>query len=316
MNEPAVEARNLTKVYKALGKRPVHSLRGLNLSIARGQVFGFLGRNGAGKTTTIKLLCGLIRPTAGEALLFGKNSAIPEARREMGYLPEQPYFYEYLTPRETVTFYSRLRGISPRQQKEQWEKLCGLLELEDIADRRIREFSKGMRQRVGFAIALVGDPELLILDEPMSGLDPVGRRLIRNAILRLKSEGKTIFFSSHVLSDVEELCDRIAILVSGSLELEGAMDNLPGRRVLQVEVIASGLDPETVAGLAAGTSHRRVEVGDEFRVNTLEEANRIAARVLDRGGTLVALRPVTETLEEYFSRVQQLAATRTGGKSE
>ncbi|HPO30210.1 MAG TPA: ABC transporter ATP-binding protein [Candidatus Hydrogenedentes bacterium] len=310
MNEPAVETRNLSKTYKSLGKRPVHSLRGLNLSIAPNQVFGFLGRNGAGKTTTIKLLCGLIRPTAGEAWLFGRNCAVPESRQVLGYLSEQPYFYEYLTPRETVEFYARLRGVPPERRGEQWERLRDLLELEEFADRRIREFSKGMRQRVGFAIALVGDPPLLILDEPMSGLDPVGRHLIRNVILKLKAEGKTIFFSSHVLSDVEELCDRIAILVSGSLELEGAMDNLPGRRVLQVEVIASGLDAATVEAIASRASHRRVESGEAFRVNTLEEANAIAAQVIQRGGTLVALRPVRETLEEYFARVQQHAADR------
>jgi len=310
MSELAVETRNLSKTYKSLGKRPVYSLRGLNLSIAPNQVFGFLGRNGAGKTTTIKLLCGLIRPTAGEAFLFGKNCALPESRRVLGYLPEQPYFYEYLTPRETVEFYARLRGVPQERRKEQWERLCELLELGEFADRRIREFSKGMRQRVGFAIALVGDPPLLILDEPMSGLDPVGRHLIRNAILKLKAEGKTIFFSSHVLSDVEELCDRIAILVSGALELEGAMDNLPGRKVLQVEVIASGLDPADVGEIASRASHRKVESGEAFRVNTLEEANAIAARIIRQGGTLVALRPVRETLEDYFARIQQNAANR------
>ena len=310
MSEPAVETRNLCKTYQSLGKRPVHSLRGLNLTIPPNQVFGFLGRNGAGKTTTIKLLCGLIRPSAGEAFLFGKPCALSESRRALGYLPEQPYFYEYLSPRETIEFYARLRGVPPKRRKEQWDRLCALLELDEFADRRIRELSKGMRQRVGLAIALVGDPPLLILDEPMSGLDPVGRHLFRNVILQLRAEGKTIFFSSHVLSDVEELCDRIAILVSGSLELDGAMDNLPGRRVLQVEVIAAGLDTAAVKDIACRTSHRRVESGEEFRVDTLEEANAIAARVIQLGGTLVALRPVRDTLEAYFARIQHNAASR------
>jgi len=307
----AIVTNALSKTYKVIGKAAVRSLQGLNLEVAEKEIFGFVGRNGAGKTTTIKLLCGLIHPTSGGATLFGEDIRLREARRLIGYMPEQPYFYEYLTPRETLAFYGRLRGLSAAERKAQWDRVSGLLELDDIADRRIRGFSKGMRQRVGFAVALVGDPPLLILDEPMSGLDPIGRRMMREAILRLRQEGKTIFFSSHVLSDVEELCDRIGMLVEGRLAHEGRVDDLPGRRTKQVEVSAEGLDPATAAGLAAGKSgYRQIDHAHIFQVADLDAANALAADILAAGGHLRGLQPVRESLEDFFARMQQKEAVK------
>ncbi len=307
----AIVTRALSKTYKVIGKAAVRSLRGLDLEIAENEVFGFVGRNGAGKTTTIKLLCGLIHPSSGGASLFGEDIRLREARRLVGYMPEQPYFYEYLTPRETLTFYGRLRGLSAAQRQAQWDRVAGLLELEDIADRRIRGFSKGMRQRVGFAVALVGDPPLLILDEPMSGLDPIGRRMIREAILRLRDEGKTIFFSSHVLSDVEELCDRIGMLVEGRLVHHGRVDELPGRRMKEVEVSAEGLDGAAAATLVARSAgHRQIDQVHLFRVADLENANALAAEILAAGGRIRELQPVRESLDDFFARIQQKEAAK------
>ncbi len=224
----AIRTENLGKVYKGIGKRTVHSLTALNLTVGEGEVFGFLGRNGAGKTTTIKILCSLLKPACGAAFLFGENVRHRNTRRLLGYLPEQPYFYEYLTPKETLDFYGRLRGLPGAERARDWDRLSEMLELREIANDRIKGFSKGMRQRVGFAVALVGNPPLLILDEPMSGLDPVGRRMIRDIITRQHALGKTIFFSSHVLSDVEQLCDRVGILVKGRLAKQGRIDELIG----------------------------------------------------------------------------------------
>lgn len=304
----AIETRGLAKTYKSLGKTPVHSVAGLDLTVGENEVFGFLGRNGAGKTTTIKMLCGLARPTAGRALLFGKPAEEPEARRSLGYLPEQPYFYEYLSPRETVEFYGRMRGLDPEARRAQWEKVAELLDLRGIADRRIRGFSKGMRQRVGFAVALVGDPPLLVLDEPMSGLDPIGRRMVRELILRLRDEGKTIFFSSHVLGDVEEICDRVGILVAGRLAHEGRIDALPGRVTKRVELRAAGLAEADAAALAGdGAERRRVDGTDHFTAPDLDAANALAEGVLRRGGRLLGLNPVQETLEDFFTRLQLAA---------
>lgn len=302
----AIVTKDLTKTYKVVGKAAVRSLQGLNLEVAENEVFGFVGRNGAGKTTAIKLLCGLIRPTSGGAQLYGEDIRSREARRLVGYLPEQPYFYEYLTPRETLDFYGRLRGLSQAQRREQWDQAAVLLELGDIADRRIRGFSKGMRQRVGFAVALVGDPPLLILDEPMSGLDPIGRRMIREAILHLRDRGKTIFFSSHVLSDVEELCDHVGMLVEGRLVHHGRVDALPGRRMKQVEVAVEGLEENAAAELAARTvGRRRIDQVDLFQVADLDAANALTVDVLAAGGKIRALQPLRESLEDFFARMQQ-----------
>jgi ABC-2 type transport system ATP-binding protein len=303
----AIATHDLTKVYRShLGKIAARSLDALNLRVAEREVFGFLGRNGAGKTTTIKILCSLLRPTAGTAEVFGGSVRARKTRRLIGYLPENPYFYEYLTPRETLDFYGRLHGLDRAARAGEWEKLSGLLDLGDIASQRVRGFSKGMRQRLGFAVALVGDPPLLILDEPMTGLDPLGRRTIRELILRLHSEKKTVFFSSHVLGDVEQICDRVGILVKGQLTSQGRLDELLTRKVELVEVIAVNLSPEAAAEVGAqADSVRQSEAGHHFHVNELGRADDLVRLIHTKGGSLTDFTPVKESLEEHFMRHQE-----------
>lgn len=312
----AIVTRGLTKEYRQLGRRARRSLDNLSISIREGEVFGFLGHNGAGKTTTIKILAGLVKPTAGEAMLFGESTRQPAARRRLGYLPEQPYFYEYLTPRETIEFYARLRGRNAEERVADWEYLSRLLDLRDIAHQPIKSFSKGMRQRIGFAVALVGNPPLLILDEPMSGLDPVGRRNIRELILRCRDEGKTLFFSSHVLGDVEQICDRVSILSQGKLIREGRIDQLVGSEAYGVEIVARGLDDEGAArARQLADSHRRVDELQVFTTTSKETGNEIVRVILERGAELAEYTPLKESLEAYFMREQDAAAAREGGRA-
>ena len=299
----AITTRNLTKIYKTeFTRRAVRSLDALNLDVEENELFGFLGRNGAGKTTTIKLLCHLLHPTTGEAYIFDKPVRDPDARRAIGYLPETPYFYEYLTPHETILFYGKLNGLDAGACNREWDRLAELLDLHPIGNQRIREFSKGMRQRLGFAVALVGDPKVLILDEPMSGLDPLGRRAARELILRLRDEKKTVFFSSHVLSDVEQICDRVGIVVKGKLTVQGKIDELLREKVERVEVIASGLSAQSVAAIATrATSTRVSESGHHFEVVDVETANELVRLVHGHGGLVVEFTPIRQSLEEYFT---------------
>ncbi|MDZ4857971.1 MAG: ABC transporter ATP-binding protein [Candidatus Hydrogenedentes bacterium] len=302
----AVYTENLSKTYRSqLGQRQPISLDDLSLSVAENEVFGFLGRNGAGKTTTIKLLCGLIRPTRGTARIFGEDSRRKESRRLIGFLPENPYFYEYLTPKETLDFYGKLHGLSATDRASEWKKLSEMLDLGPIADQRVRSFSKGMRQRLGFAVALVGDPKLLILDEPMSGLDPLGRRAIRELILKMRDQQKTIFFSSHVLSDVQQVCDRVGILVKGKLTRQGRLNELLTERVQVVEVVAANLAQAAISDIARmATANRVSETGHHFIVADLAVANELVKMIHARGAELVDFIAVRESLEDYFMRVQ------------
>lgn len=210
--------------------------------------------------------------------------------------------YEYLTPPETLDFYGRLSGLTPATRAAEWARLSELLDLGGIAEQRVRTFSKGTRQRLGFAVALVGDPKVLILDEPMSGLDPMGRRAIRELILRLRDEKKTIFFSSHVLGDVEQICDRVGILVKGRLTIQGRIDELLTQRVQRVEFIVDGLDASTAAIFSPA---RHSEAGHHFVVDDLVAANHLVSQMLAEGGRLVEFTPLRETLEDYFMREQE-----------
>ena len=303
----AITTRGLTKVYgRRLTQAPKRSLDRLDLCIEAGETFGFLGRNGAGKTTTIKILCGLLRPTEGEALIFGQSARTRMARARIGYMPENPYFYEYLTPFETIDFYGRLQGLDARERGRTWDRLAELLDLKDIANQRVRGFSKGMRQRLGFAVAMVGDPPLVLLDEPMSGLDPMGRRAIRELILRLRDEKKTVFFSSHVLADVEQICSRVGMLVDGRLRAQGRLDDLLRDRVKRIEVAARQLGPEALAAFAGlGDRLRVTPQGCRFSAEDAADANRFVRAVQQEGGEIVEVTPVRETLEEFFVRHQQ-----------
>jgi ABC-2 type transport system ATP-binding protein len=226
--KPIVEIENLRVEYRspAIGQGMKIAVDGLNLSVHKGEVFGFLGPNGAGKTTTMNVLLGFVGATSGTAHLFGVDVREPIARQRIGYLPELTYYYKFLTAEELLRFYARIFGISRSDADKRIDDLLKLVELESVRKRPIKTYSKGMQQRVGLAQALINDPDLLILDEPTSGLDPIGRMKVREIIQRLKNAGKTVFFSSHELGEVETVCDRVAILHQGRLKVEGRVNDL------------------------------------------------------------------------------------------
>jgi ABC-2 type transport system ATP-binding protein len=306
--EPVIEIHGLCKDFR-LGfwrrlKRVLHSL---DLTVHRGEIFGYLGPNGAGKTTTLKLLTGLILPTAGSARLLGQDLTQVSAKQQIGFLPENPYFYDYLTGREFLDLCARLFGLRSAARRERIGRLLRLTQLEEAAHLQLRKYSKGMLQRLGLAQALVNDPSLVILDEPMSGLDPLGRKAMRDIILTLKAEGRTIFFSSHILPDVEVLCDRVGILVAGRLRDVGRLDQILKTRTESIDLTLQGVSPgllATLQSLAQGPVLRqpdgvRVQLPDEER---LDQALRAA---LPAGARVVGVVPQRLTLEEHFLREVQ-----------
>src|SRR3954453_3567984 len=224
----AIEILQLEKVYSVgfWRKRPKRALYPLELSVEEGEIFGFLGPNGAGKTTTLKMLMGLVFPSAGTARILGMQLDDPRMKAQIGFLPEQPYFYDYLTARELLHYYGRLSGIHPKQRSRKVNEVLQRVGLPDVGGVQLRKFSKGMLQRVGIAQAILHDPKVVFLDEPMSGLDPMGRREVRDLIAQLKHEGKTVFFSTHILSDAEALCDRVGIINHGEMRGVGAVADL------------------------------------------------------------------------------------------
>lgn len=227
MATPAISIRNLTKVYPIPFKRErVVAVRNLSLDVEPGQVYGLLGPNGSGKSTTMKIVLGLVPPTAGTTQIFGRDSSMVDSREDVGFLPENPYFYKYLTGLETLKFYGKICGIRGAALKERSAELLKLVGLEDARDRRLGGYSKGMLQRIGLAQALIHDPDLLFLDEPTAGVDPLGSSQIRDLILKLKQMGKTVIFSSHLLEQVQEVADRVAIFSLGKKVLEGSLDSL------------------------------------------------------------------------------------------
>jgi ABC-2 type transport system ATP-binding protein len=245
----AISFDDLRVVYpsRKRGELPKEALKGLSLSVRQGEVFGFLGPNGAGKTTTMNVLLGFVQPTSGSAKILGTNVNDPEARQKLGYLPELTYYYKFLTGRELLHFYAKLFGMRSALAEQRIQKLLSLVEMEHAANKPIRSYSKGMQQRVGLAQALLNDPSLLVLDEPTSGLDPIGRIQVRKIIERLKDEGKTVFFSSHELGEVQAVCDRVAILYQGELKVTGTVTELLEQYQLNLEDIflkVIGVDQE------------------------------------------------------------------------
>jgi len=300
----AIEIENLTKDYETgfWRKRKVRALDGLSLKVESGQIFGFLGANGAGKTTTLKLLMRLIYPTAGTARILSRDISDVAMHARIGYLPENPYFYDYLTAREFLNFCGELFGQDRRTRAQRTEELMTRVNLEKKSwDRQLRKFSKGMLQRVGLAQALVNDPEIVFLDEPMSGLDPVGRREVRDLIASLRTQGKTVFMCSHILSDIEVLCDSVAILKCGWLAHAGSLDELRRQAASTVEVIATGADAEMLkkhlgdsATVTITASGLRIEVADE------KEVDGVIAALRQANGRLVSVQPTRQSLEELF----------------
>jgi ABC-2 type transport system ATP-binding protein len=274
MEQPQpVVTRGLTKVYRDFwGRRKVHALVGLDLEIERGEIFGLLGPNGSGKSTTIKLLLGLIFPSAGSARVLGLTPGSPAVNQRVGYLPEESYLHRFLTGEETVDFYGRLFGLDRRQRRRRTDELLDMVGLDRRARaRQLREYSKGMSRRIGLAQALVNDPQLLLLDEPTTGLDPIGTREMKDLVLRLKSEGKTILLSSHLLADVQDVCDRIGILARGELrELGRVRDLLLMRDVFQIR--ARGVTDHAREAILAAVRQAGAEVvSAEHPATTLED---------------------------------------------
>ena len=243
---PVVEIRKLTKVFRDFWRRPkVRAVDGVDLDIVRGEIFGLLGPNGSGKTTTLKILLGLLFPTSGSLLVFNHSPRDVQTKSRIGYLPEESYLYKYLTPRETLDFYGKLFNIGPRERRRRIDELLEMVDLTDAAHRVVGEFSKGMARRVGLAQALINDPELVILDEPTSGLDPIGCRQVKDLMLALAQRGKTIILSSHLLADVEDVCDRISILYKGKVRAQGRVRELL-REEHRVRIDTPSLPPETM----------------------------------------------------------------------
>jgi ABC-2 type transport system ATP-binding protein len=286
--EVVVETRNLSKVYRDFwGRQKKQALRGLNLQIHRGEVFGLLGPNGSGKTTTIKLLLGLLFPTEGEALVFGKPGTDVGKNERIGYLPEESYYYRFLSAEETLDFYGRLFDIAADVRRKRAAELIEKVGLARDRKRTLREYSKGMRQRIGLAQALINDPELVILDEPTSGLDPLGSRWMKDLIKELRGEGKTVIMCSHRLDDVQDVCDRIAILYEGDLQELGEVEKL-----LEVE--------EVVQMKAKG-----LKITDELRAE-------LSALIARHGGAVDEIDHPVTTLEELFLRIVQESKERPG----
>ena len=315
-----IRVEGLTKQFPSgwPGRPPTTVLDGLSLSVRQGEIYGFLGPNGSGKTTTIKVLIGLIRATSGTAELFGKPVGDVPTRRRIGFLPEAPYFYDYLTAEEFLTFYGHLAGLDRADLAKRVPQLLEVVGLVEARTRQLRKFSKGMLQRVGLAQALIHDPELVILDEPMSGLDPIGRKQVRDLILGLRDQGKTVFFSTHIIPDVEMICDRVGVIVKGKLLATGRVDELVSQGHTQsVEVVCQGIAAEQIPAIQAMAS-RVVQRGSQSLVvlpgpASLENA---LAEIRRQGGTLISVTPNKGSLEELFFQSQGPSANaRSVGRS-
>jgi len=297
---PAIEILGLEKTYSVgfWRKRPKCALRPLHLTVEQGEVFGFLGPNGAGKTTTLKMLMGLVFPSGGSARILGMDVNDPRVKAQIGFLPEQPYFYDYLTARELLNYYGQLSGVPAGNRSQKIEAVLKRVGLPEAGDTQLRKFSKGMLQRVGIAQAILHDPRVVFLDEPMSGLDPMGRREVRELIEQLKREGKTVFFSTHILSDAEALCDRVAIVHLGELRSVGVVADLTSTLHGKVELIWQGsVVPSALRAMGAEC----YVTGDTVRAVVNEESQEMAIDVLRRERLhLISLTPVRVTLEDYF----------------
>lgn len=303
----AIETLALEKSYSVgfWRKRPKCALRPLTLTVEEGEVFGYLGPNGAGKTTTLKLLMGLIFPTAGSARILGMALDDPRMKAQIGFQPEQPYFYDYLTAHELLHYYAQLSGVPAGDRKRRVDSVLARVGLGDVSPKlQLRKFSKGMSQRVGIAQAIIHDPKLVFLDEPMSGLDPIGRREIRDLIQGLKDEGKTVFFSTHILSDAEALCDRVAVLNKGELRGVGVIADLTSRVQGQFEVVWQGAAAYRALIDIGADCHMSGEIGralvrEAILDHAIDELRRHSAQI-------ISINPVRATLEDYF--VERLSA--------
>jgi len=300
---PVIEVKDLAKTYRTpFRRKKVEALRGVSFRVERGEIFGFLGPNGAGKTTTIRTLMGLIAPTGGTASIFGHHVPSREARQRLGFLPEQPYFYDYLTVGELCDLAGRLFGIDAATRRTRADALIDRVGLGRARTQNLKKFSKGMMQRAGLAQALMNEPDLVVLDEPMSGLDPIGRKEVRDLILELRDAGKTVFFSSHILTDVEAISDRVAIVARGKIQALGTPHELLRQTVLGIDVTlhlpAAELDLDALTKDA--TNVRRT--GQDVVFTVAGDVDALLARGRELGASVVSVTPLHETLEDLFMR--------------
>src|SRR5256885_6989747 len=308
----AIEILGLEKTYTVgfWRKKPKQALKPLHLKVEDGEIFGFLGPNGAGKTTTLKLLMGLVFPTAGTARILGMAIDEPRMKAQIGFLPEQPYFYDYLPASDLLNYYGQLSGVNAKLRSRRVSEVLNLVGLPDVGGMQLRKFSKGMLQRVGIAQAVLHNPKLVFFDEPMSGLDPMGRREVRDLMEQLKHEGKTVFFSTHILSDAEALCDRVAIIHRGELRGIGAVAELTSSVQGKVEVVWQGTQgPASMKALGA-ECHITGDTGRAVIADTQQDAAIDALR--REKFRLISLTPVRKSLEEYYIQKLQPQENRIG----
>ncbi len=301
MEKSVIKTEYLSKVYTTgFLKRKIRALDNLNLEVKQGEIFGFLGPNAAGKTTTIKILMGLLYPTVGNAYIFGKRIGNHKSKEDIGYLPENPSFYHHLTGFELLNFYGTVFGLPKQIKKERIRHLMETVGLSDASNLRLGKYSKGMNQRIGIAQALVNDPQLLVLDEPLSGLDPLGRKSLRDLILRLKEDGKTIFFSSHILADVEMICDRVGILINGKLLSVGRLERILKEEVESIEITAK--IPQRIMDKVIKVASKVVRSGDKTMVivNREKDSDTVQNIIGRAKGRVISIIPRTKTLEEHF----------------
>lgn len=299
----AIATENLSKVFTdPLRRKPIAALTDLTLEIGEGEVFGFLGHNGAGKSTAIKLFVNLLFPTSGRVTIFGRDVSDPRVRAQVGYLPENPYLYDYLTADELLRFGARVSAVEPAAVGGEIDRLLNLVDLAHARKRPLRTFSKGMLQRAGLALALMGNPRVVILDEPMSGLDPLGRHLVADAIRRLRDEGRTVFFSTHILPDVEHLCDRVGIIAGGQLRYTGALRSQERNHLSEWTIAVAEL-PETLESefRAEGLSIVRTTQKIDIRVNQ-DTLYPVLERLRKHQAGLQSIQPKRESLEDIFLR--------------
>ncbi len=300
---PAIEILGFQKNYTVgfWRKKQRTALKPLSLNVENNEVFGFLGPNGAGKTTTIKLLTGLIFPSAGTAKILGMDWRDPKVKDVISFLPEQPYFYDHLTAPELLEYYAGLSGVPASERKRRVAAMLERVKLSDVGKLQLRKFSKGMLQRVGIAQAILHDPQVVILDEPMSGLDPIGRREVRDLIQSLKDEGKTIFFSTHILADAESLCDRVAVIHKGELRGVGVVSELVTRaeNANRTEVLWNGAATAIAAVEAAG-AECKAHGQTAHAILPVARLDRVLEIIRNHGGQVISVTPLRSTLEDYF----------------
>ena len=310
----AIETANLTKDFLVgfWRPRPYRALDDLTLSVESGETFGFLGPNGAGKSTTLKLLMQLIYPTSGEARILGKPAGDLAVRQRLGFLAENPYFYDYLTAEEVLTYFSRLFGLRGADVKTRVARVLDEVGIGAERRLRLRLFSKGMLQRVGLAQALINDPEVVFLDEPMSGLDPLGRRHVRDLILQLRAKGSTVFFSSHILSDAETLCSRVGIMAQGRLVATGRISEMSAFTLKGWEIVVSGVSDELYADLSPRVRLVRPLLHGRYTIHLAadEKPAQLMAHLTAHGATVESLNPLRDSLEDYFLRQVGAATSR------